>query len=167
MSHFRTTVPFWEHQVILHFFFFFVYKRGKKSVAHNTLFSGSVLLSDNCPISGTASNFTSSFFFFFRIQAWQKIGNSQHFVFRECSTFGQLYHFGNSRHQVIGQNVAVTHYKFLSYLPTLAQSNSLFPTFGPSTANKGLTDRVQNQWRSCPHVREDTLIISTRSCNIY
>ena len=50
MSHFRTTVPFWEHQVILHLFFLY------------------------------------------RLQAWQKTGNSQHFVFRECSTLGQLSH---------------------------------------------------------------------------
>ena len=45
MSHFRTTAPFWEHQVILHlFFFFFVYKHGKKPVTSNTLYSGSVPL---------------------------------------------------------------------------------------------------------------------------
>jgi len=47
---------------------------------------------------------------FFRIQEWQinTRKNKQHSAFRKCPTFEHLSHFGNSKHQVIEQDVAVT-----------------------------------------------------------
>jgi len=131
LSHFGNTSNFTS------FFFFFVYKHGKKPVTNNTLYSGSVPLSDNCPISGTACNFTSSFFFFFVYKHCKKSVTHNTSYSGSVLPSDKLSHFGNKRHQVIERNVAVTLCKFLSYLHTLAQSKSLFPTFGPSTTNKG------------------------------
>jgi len=77
LSHFRTSVPFWEHEVILR---------------HRV---------------------------FLRIQGWQKKKTLNTVLHLVCVTFGQIFPFVNSRHQVIEQNVlAVTPCKFLSYTYT-------------------------------------------------
>jgi len=68
-------------------------------------------------------------------------------------------HFGNSKHQVSEQHVAVTPCKILSYLHAQAQSNSLGLTFSPYTAERISTNRVQIALVSSYNRREKFITI--------
>ena len=81
-------------------------------------------------------------------------------TFGECPTLGHLSHFGNSNHQVMEGDVAVTPLSIPVLLThTLQQCNSLSPTLGPCPA-KRFEQRVKNQLHSCTYIREGTLKIS-------
>jgi len=64
-------------------------------------------------------------------------------IYRECPTCEHVYHFGNSKHQAIEEDVAVTPLKIL---PSTHKSNlTRFVPLSVCVPLIGLTNRVQNQ----------------------